>query len=964
MKINQSFKIKALALTASLLCASLSVPSAHAQLSTATIRGVVSAAGKSLPAGLEVVAVNAATGAAARTKTRADGDYILVGLAPGTYRIRVVGNGIDQQVDEVVVQVGESTDLNIALANVPGAEAKSLEKVVITGSATRGDVKSSSVGTSVTTRQIEALPQSSRNFLAFADLAPGVRFETDAASGQSSLKGGAQSQDNVNVFIDGVSQKNYILRGGISGMDSTRGNPFPQSAVQEYKVVSQNYKAEFDQVSSTAITAVTKSGTNEFHGDVFVDRTGTSFTARTPFQKKAEEEEGVKRPKTTSTQYGFSMGGAVKEDVLHYFLAYEGKKIDSPRTVTARNLNQFSDLGAGVIPDIVALQGGAVSSFKEDLLLAKIDATISSEHKLTFTGRLRNESDLIPEDVNISSAENVKDRINDERRLEVKHEWRTDNWLNEARIGFEDYKWNPHSRSSDPMIKYVVSPSNNQNNIQDVLFTGGSPDAQNRRQRAFLFQNDFSLNLIPNHAIKMGFKFKAAKFDMSGTSRSVDVLNTLVNNTTGEATVFRTDAAILPASVSLKDNQYGIYVQDDWRVNKNLELNLGVRWDYEDNMLNNDYVTPADRVAIFGAQDPRAGAAPGQTYAQSLAKGGININNFISDGNSRKSYTGAIQPRVGFSYDINGDAQSVIFSGFGRAYDRTIANTMLDEAQKNASAGGEIWMVRNNGKMPFTDQFALGLRQKVATWNTEVGATYSHAKNQFIWYGGNRDVNGGTAGASPIDPLWGSVPGFGTLVLGDFVGETKTKTVYLKADKPFTKASGWAASITYTYSQGETTNKEWTNDVFNWTYGRSTAGWNPSKDVEKHRIVAAGLVDGFLPWGLLLSGKVTLGSGLPRRLTDCTNGFTQCVSTEGKGSSFRQFDVAVGKEIKVGYGKFVVRADILNLFNTVNYGGRDDWIGGPGNPQNAYGGDNKNLNTPNGMAGPMRTFKMSLAYRW
>lgn len=962
MKLNRNFKIRTIALTASLLCASLHLQVAHAQLSTATIRGVVSSS-QAAPGGLEVVATNTATGAVVRTRTKAGGDYILVGLAPGTYQIRVLGNGIDHKVDEVVVQVGESTDVNIALTGVAAPNAKSLEKVVITGTATRGDVKSSSVGTGVTTRQIDMLPQSSRNFLAFADLAPGVRFETDPNTGQSTLKGGAQNQDNVNVFIDGVSQKNYILRGGISGMDSTRGNPFPQSAVQEYKVVSQNYKAEFDQVSSTAITAVTKSGTNEFHGDVFVDRTGTDVTARSPFQKKAEEE-GVKRPKTDSTQYGFSMGGAVKEDVLHYFLAYEGKKIDTPRTVTARNTNQFRNPNAGIIPDLLALQGGSVSKFKEDLLLAKIDATISDQHKLTFTGRLRKESDLIPEDVNLSTAENVKDRVNDEKRFEVKHEWRTNNWLNEARIGYEDYRWNPHSRTNSPMIKYVVSPSNTENNIQDVIFTGGSPDAQDRRQRAFLFQNDFSLNLIPDHAIKMGFKVKAAKFDLSGTSRSVDVLNTLVDNTTGMPHVFRTDAAIAPAAVSLKDNQYGFYIQDDWRVNKNLELNLGVRWDYEDNMLNNNYVTPADRVAIFGAQDPRAGAAPGQTYGQSLAKGGINISDYIATGNSRKSYAGAIQPRLGFSFDVYGDSQSVVFGGMGRAYDRTMANNVLDEAQKNASPGGEIWMVRNNGKMPFTDQFALGLRQKVGAWNTEGGVTYSYAQNQFAWYGGNRDVNGGTEGASPIDPLWGSVPGFGTLILGDFVGRTKTRTAYLKADKPYTKASGWALSLAYTYSQGETTNKEWTNDIFNWTYGRSTAGWNPSKDVEKHRLVAAGLVDGVLPWGLLLSGKLTLGSGLPRRLTDCHLGFNKCVSVEGKGSAFRQFDVAVGKEIKVGYGKFVVRADILNLFNTVNYGGRDDWVGGPGNPQNALGGDNKNLNTPNALAGPMRTLKLSMAYRW
>src|SRR4029079_8895441 len=91
-----------------------------------------------------------------------------------------------------------------------------------------------------TPKQIEAWRQNSRNFLAFADLAPGVRLDTDPKTGQVTLRGGAQNRDKTNVFMDGVGQKNYILRGGVSGLDSTRGNPFPQSAIGEYKVLSSN----------------------------------------------------------------------------------------------------------------------------------------------------------------------------------------------------------------------------------------------------------------------------------------------------------------------------------------------------------------------------------------------------------------------------------------------------------------------------------------------------------------------------------------------------------------------------------------------------------------------------------------------------------------------------------------------------------------------------------------------------
>ena len=112
----------------------------------------------------------------------------------------------------------------------------------------------------------------------------------------------------------------------------------------------------------------------------------------------------------------------------------------------------------------------------------------------------------------------------------------------------------------------------------------------------------------------------------------------------------------------------------------------------------------------------------------------------------------------------------------------------------------------------------------------------------------------------------------------------------------------------------------------------------------------------------MMSGKVTLGSGLPHRITDCSKGWDSCVSVEGDGSSFRQVDFGLSKNISTGIGKVIFRADIANLFNTINYGGADDWGGGPGNPQNYLGGDNANLGKVNGIAGPMRTVKLSLRY--
>jgi hypothetical protein len=319
---------------------------------------------------------------------------------------------------------------------------------------------------------------------------------------------------------------------------------------------------------------------------------------------------------------------------------------------------------------------------------------------------------------------------------------------------------------------------------------------------------------------------------------------------------------------------------------------------------------------------------------------------------------------VGFSYDLFGNLDTVFFGGFGRAYDRAMANHALDESQKNAQPHGEIWLIKNDHKMPYTDQLSIGLRKALWGWNGEVGYMDSYAKNQFFWYHGNRDANGGFANQSPIDPLWGGPDGYGSVVLGDFVGMARTKSLYLRMDKPY-GPHGWAINSTYTYSDAQTTNREWTNDIFSWTYGKpgESNKWNPSKDVPEHKLVVAGFTDRLIPWGVMFSSKVTLASARPRKLTDCSRGFDRCVYSEADGDKFQQVDVGLSKEFRFGiYGGLAIRLDVLNLFNTVNYGGFDDWVGGPGNPQNSLGGDNPNLGTPNGMQGPMRTIKIGLRY--
>lgn len=946
---------------------------ALAQLSTGTVKGQIQLVDGKVKAGAAVVAINQSNGTSYRATTGKDGSYVLQGLAPGEYQIRVDGQ---PKAGLITVKVAETSSLDLRL----DGQAVVLDTVTILGRSASSNALDTQLSTHVPNRLIDALPQQTRHFLSAVDLAPGADFVTDAG-GNSRLQAGAQNHDNVNVFIDGVGQKNNILRGGLTGQDSSRGNPFPQGAIAEYRVLTQNYKAEFDQVSSAAITAVTKSGSNAHKGEAYFDRTGTNWRALNPFEKE-REAAGVALPPSSKQEFGLNVGGPIIKDKLHYFVAYDGKQIEDSRQIVPRNVDKLP-AGQGVVPQIVGASGNQVDAFKEHLFFGKLDAQLNDEHRLSLSTRLRREDDRVPQSRELSVPGNDRERSNDETRLDLKHEWATGPWLNELRGSYENYRWNPHSASNQAFIKYKVSTANPQriSSSQDVLYLGGSPDMQDRAQRGLSLANDLSYTGFAGHTIKGGARIKAMQYELKGTAFGVDTVDVLIDRVTGQPYYDGSNClgtnitnggnnsdqcqirrAIPAAGVEYKNNQFGLYLQDDWRVSRQLELSLGARWDYEDNMLNNNYATPADRVAALKGLDvPRFGITPpaGQTYAQSLAKGGVNIDDYISDGNSRKTFKGALAPRLGASFDLFGDRRSVLFGGWGRSYDRAMANHALDELQKNAQPKGEIWLIRNDFKMPYADQLSIGLRQALGGWNAEVALSRIDAKNQFVWFHGNRDANGGYGTQSPIDPLWGGPSGFGSLVLGDFVGANRTNALLMKLEKAY--SAGWMMNVAYTYSDAQTTHRDWNNGIFDWTYGRSARGWNRSTLVDRHKLVVAGLVD--LPWDLSLSGKAHYASGMPRKATDCSKGFTQCVNVEGGyETSFKQVDVSLAKAFSLGgSNRMTVRADILNLFNTSNYGGFDDWVGGPpaaGKPSNQFGGDNVNLGKPNGMRGSMRTFRL------
>ena len=340
------------------LALALTAGAASAQVATSTIRGSVTDDGAA-EAGATVVARDTATGFTSRTTANAGGGYVLSGLRPGSYEITVTTTDGETASDVVSIGVGQVGELDLAVgATVAAAEpgASELGEVVITGRRL-AEVRTPENATNVTTQQINNLPQINRNFLNFAALAPGVRLSQTPEEQQ--ITAGGQRAESVNAFIDGASLKSNVIAGGIIGQDDSRGNPFPQAGIQEFRVVSQNFKAEYEQASSAIITAVTRSGTNEFHGEVFGVYRDQDFVSADFF--------GREEPDLEVQQYGFAVGGPIIRDRLHFFGTYEHKEEGRARNVTLGSRARPADLA-----QFASYVGTFGAPFEEDLFFGKL----------------------------------------------------------------------------------------------------------------------------------------------------------------------------------------------------------------------------------------------------------------------------------------------------------------------------------------------------------------------------------------------------------------------------------------------------------------------------------------------------------------------------------------------------------------------------------------------------------------
>ena len=988
---------------------------ALAQTSTARITGTITSTDGQPVGDATVTARSVSTNITRSARTSASGFYAIPGLNPDEYDISVRRIGITPQVRRVRPRTGQSLVVDFA---VPTATVQ-LEAVEVRSAAGVEELekRTTEIATNITQEQIESTPLPERNFLSLALLAPGIRRDG------GSITSGAQSANNINVFVDGVTFKSDILVGGVVGQDASKGNPFPQNAVQEFRVITQQYKAEYQRATSAIITATTKSGTNTWEGDAFGYFQNKNSIERNYFAQRACDSLAAAnapacapKPRLDKYQIGGSIGGPIVRDKLFLFGSYEGNL--QTRAFDVKMGTPASLPPARVLDSLRAFEGTFEAPFRSHLGFAKLTYAPLERHRFELSANIRDEYDIRSFE-GINSYDNAEHFFNNVNTYLLKHQYSRGRGLNEASLSWQSFRWHPI-----PLFEEKVGVLYN-----NVLKVGGRSTMQDFDQRRLALRDDFTYTLadfIGDHVLKAGTNIDFLDYDVI---RPLDGNPQYTFQATNNwAFPFTARAGFGDPNLGASNRQVGFYVQDDWTPTQRLSVNLGVRWDYETDMVNNDWVTPDSvRAAVLAYKATLAcnGADPKREQL-------CDPTPFLTDGNDRDPFLGAFQPRVGLSFDVLGTGNTIVFGGYGLYYDRNrYGNTLgeranlqwttytfqfstdglprggqptviwdpryltregLEEILRSSSAPvGELFLTENSTRPPKAHQFSAGVRQAVGDLLFSASYTGVRGYNNFTWIRANRNADGSCCAQFP----GAGVRKYSNVFVSSDDARNWYDALYLSGQKRYSERSKWGVQVAYTLGKAE--EEASAGDVFSALNVFTIDDFEryPTSTDERHHVTTNWIVG--LPWDFKFSGIIDLGSGVPFNATygfgtgtnACNAGNKDCVGgndwPEGEsrnwyrpdGDSFlgmdmwryRNVDFRLEKSFETLRGQRVgLIAELFNVFNYRNYSGYVTNVGDFNNTggitQNARFGVPNAVITDLTRSGSPRRFQFGMNYKF
>lgn len=558
-------------ISSSLLAILLSISVfAQSEAGSSSIEGTVTDANGAIVAGANVLVKNTETGLERNVVSNSDGRFFVTVLPVGTYTITVKSaNFAEVKRENVRLNVGETSNINIALTpqNVTAT-------VDINDSSELINTEEASTGGAIEQRSINDLPTRGRNYTEFVQLTPAVVQEGD----RSGLVISGQRSINSNVAIDGADFNDSLQGSQRGGSEAVFF--FPQTAIREFQVVRSGATAEVGRTNAGFVNAVTKSGTNEFRGEVFYFNRNDALTSADAFGNDGANKQN---------QFGGSVGGPIKKDRAFFFFGIEQNLLKIPFFV-----DFVAPTGVTLPTSLTSLEGEVVSTNDPTAMFGRVDFNLNQNNTLNFQyTRSRFQGDNF---VALDEGITLTDRANEIKRTGNSNGLKggavsvlTPNVINEFRFQIATDNRLEEANILGPELRI------------DGIGLPGSSNARiggnNARPRIFeTLRKQISNNVswsVGEHRLKFGIDVNVNRFEAQRipfgaasyrfqSSGATSALTNFINNIPRrlEQTIL-----VFPDLGTAKGNQkeYALFVQDKFKVTKNLTLNFGLRWEGLDN---------------------------------------------------------------------------------------------------------------------------------------------------------------------------------------------------------------------------------------------------------------------------------------------------------------------------------------------------------------------------------------------
>ena len=523
---------------------------------TAQITGQVTDSQGAVIANATVTATNVANGVVRTAKTTGAGDYTIPDLTPGTYDVKVDAAKFAPGISKgLVLNVGDQRDLNFKLG-----VAGSVQTVEVTAAAPLIETTKTDVSSVIDNLDLERLPTIAgaggtvNDYAQLALTVPGVKQDTSGLTSDMIAPGSINNRGNL-YTVDGANITDQL----VSGRDSTGASI---DEVQEFKVLTNNYNAEYGQATGLVMNVVTKSGTNGIHGDGHMYFRGRNLAASDPFYNLGELKDprcpvpgsiaGCPRAPFHRKEGGFTLGGPFIKDKLFWFTSYEMSRQGAPLTLTP-----FGNAVTVQAPVNNLLYSGKVDYKISTNNLLNVRYAVDrfrSSNVIVQTG-----SNVTPDDLTASTVNNASLNVGVVSSI-------TPSLVNEARFVFYRFVTATSDNSTAPG---VIHADGTQTGADFCCPQGGL-------QKRYQYIDNLTWT-HGKHTWKTGFNI--SYYPWNSLFPQFHFGQYTANSTDTAATSFT--FAVGPGEVTSKDNIYGFFVQDTWKITRKLTMNYGLRYDLE-----------------------------------------------------------------------------------------------------------------------------------------------------------------------------------------------------------------------------------------------------------------------------------------------------------------------------------------------------------------------------------------------